>query len=82
MKSALAGVYNTMYPLIAPRELSVVTSEYVESAVFYTDCSLIEGNAGYAILQTGLGGFGFKLSSPAGIFSAELSSTPRKMLDC
>jgi hypothetical protein len=81
MKSALAGVQDTMYPLVAPRELSVVTSEYVESAVFYTDCSLIEGSAEFAIHQTGLGGFGFKLSSPAGIFSAELSSTPRKMLD-
>jgi hypothetical protein len=51
-----------------------VTSEYVESAVFYTDDYLIEGNAGFAIHQTGVGGFGFKLSSPAGVFSAELSA--------
>jgi hypothetical protein len=33
MENALAGVRDTMYPLLAPRELSVVTSEYVESAV-------------------------------------------------
>jgi hypothetical protein len=39
MEGALDGVQDTMYPLVAPRELSVVTSEYVESAVFYTDCS-------------------------------------------
>jgi hypothetical protein len=61
-----------MYLVVAPRELSVVTSEYVESAVFYTDGSLIEGSAGFAIHRTGVGGFGFKLSSPAVVFSAEL----------
>jgi hypothetical protein len=42
MENALTGVQDTMYSLVAPRELSVVTSEYVESAVFYTDGSLIE----------------------------------------
>jgi hypothetical protein len=50
-----------MYPLVAPRELSVVTSEYVESVVFYTDGSIIEGSAGFAIHQAGVGGFGFKI---------------------
>jgi hypothetical protein len=57
-----------------PRELSVVTSEYVEWAVFYTDGSLIEGSTGFAIHRTGVGGFGYKLSIPAGVFSAELSA--------
>jgi hypothetical protein len=46
----------------------------VESAVFYTDGSLVEGSTGFAIHQTGVGGFGFKLSSPAGVYSAELSA--------
>jgi hypothetical protein len=55
------------------RELSVVTSEYVESAVFHTDGSLIGGSAGFTIHQTGVGGFGLKLLSSAGVFSAELS---------
>jgi hypothetical protein len=41
MENALAGVRDTMYPLVAPRELLVVTSGYVESAVFYTDGSFI-----------------------------------------
>jgi hypothetical protein len=92
MENALPGVQDTMYPLVVPRVLSVVTSEYVESAVFYTDGSLIDRSAGFA----GVGGFGFKLSSPAGVFSAEQSAlfmalqhirevihytTPRKMLD-
>jgi hypothetical protein len=70
MENALAGVRNTMYPQVAPRELPFVTSEYVESAVFYTDGSLIEGSAGFAVHRIGVGGFGFKLSSPAGVFSA------------
>jgi hypothetical protein len=48
MANALAGVQDTMYPLVVPRELSVVTSEYVESAVFYTDGSLME-TRGFAI---------------------------------
>jgi hypothetical protein len=53
-----------------------VTSEYeyVESAVFNTDGSLIERSAGFAIHRTGVGGFGFKLSSLAGVLSAELSA--------
>jgi hypothetical protein len=46
IENALAGVQDTMYSLLAPRELSIVTSEYVESAVFYTDGSLIERSAG------------------------------------
>jgi hypothetical protein len=59
---------------VATRELSVVTSKYVESAVFYTDGSLIERSAGFAIHRTRVGEFGFKLSSPAGVFSAKLSA--------
>jgi hypothetical protein len=74
MKNALAGVWDTMYLLVTPRELSVVTSEYVESAVFYTDGSFIEGSVGFAIHRTGKGGCGFKLLSPAGVFSAKLST--------
>jgi hypothetical protein len=37
MENTLSGIQDTMFPLVVPRELSVVTSEYVESAVFYTD---------------------------------------------
>jgi hypothetical protein len=84
MESALAGAQDTMYSLLAPRELSVVTSEYVESAVFYTDGTLIEGSVGFAIHQTGVGGFGFKLSSPAelsALFMALRNIRERKMLD-
>jgi hypothetical protein len=47
MEYALAGVQDTKYPL--------VTSKYVESAVFYTDGSLIERSAGLAIHRTRVG---------------------------
>jgi hypothetical protein len=33
MENALAGVRDMVVPLVAPRDLSVVTSEYLESAV-------------------------------------------------
>jgi hypothetical protein len=69
MENALAGVQDTMYP-----QLSAMTSEYVESPIFYTDGSLIELSAGFAIHQTGVGGFGFKSSSPAGTFSVDQSA--------
>jgi ribonuclease HI len=35
---------------------------------------LTEGSAGFAVHRTGVDGFGFKLSSLAGVFSAELSA--------
>jgi hypothetical protein len=42
--------------------------------VFYADFSLIDGCAGFAFNRTGVGGFGYKISSPAGIFTAELTA--------
>jgi hypothetical protein len=40
---------------------------------FYTDGSFIDGSTGFAFHRTGEGGFGYNISSPAGIFSAELT---------
>jgi hypothetical protein len=61
---------------VAPREreLLTVTSGYGPSCIFYTDGSLIEGCAGFAVQQKGVGGFGYKILGPAGIFSAEFSA--------
>jgi ribonuclease HI len=50
-----------------------VTSGYGASCIFYTDGSLIEGCAGFAVHQMGVSGFGHKIPSPAGVFTAELS---------
>jgi hypothetical protein len=42
--------------------------------VFYTDGSLIDGCAGFVFHRTGEGGFAYKISSPAGILTAELTA--------
>jgi hypothetical protein len=61
---------------MAPRELLTVTltSGYGASCIFYTDGSLIEGCAGFSVHQMGVGGFGHKSLSPAGVSTAELSA--------
>jgi hypothetical protein len=51
-----------------------VTSGYGPSCIFYTDGSLIEGCASFAVHQMGVGGFGHKIQSSAGLFTAELSA--------
>jgi hypothetical protein len=63
-----------MCSVVAPRELLTVTAWYVTSIVFKTDGSLIDGCAGFAIHRTEEDGFGYKLSSPAGVFTAELTA--------
>jgi hypothetical protein len=40
--------------------------------VFYPSGSLIDGCAGFAFHRPGEGGFGYKISGMAGIFTAEL----------
>jgi hypothetical protein len=47
---------------------------YGASCIFYTDGSLIEGCAGFAVHQMGVSGFGHRIVSPAGVFTAELSA--------
>jgi hypothetical protein len=63
----LANVQEAMYSLVAPRELLTVTSGYGASGMFYTDGSLIEGCAGFAVHQMDVGGFGHRILSPAGV---------------
>jgi hypothetical protein len=74
MERALSGVQTSMYSVVAQRELLTVTARYATSMVFYTDGSLIDGCAGFAFHQAGKGGFGYKISSPAAIFTAELTA--------
>jgi hypothetical protein len=74
MEKKLANVQGAMYTLVVPRELLTVTSRYGPSCIFYTDGSLIEGCAGFAVHQMGVGGFGYKIRGPAGVFTAELSA--------
>jgi hypothetical protein len=61
---------------VAPHELLTVTAGYDASCIFYTDGSLIEGCAGFAVHQMGVGGFRHKIPSPDGVFTAQLSALP------
>jgi ribonuclease HI len=74
MEKKLTNVQEAMYSMVAPCELLTVTSGYDPSCIFYTDGVLIEGCAGFAVHQMGVGGFGHKIQSPAGVFTAELSA--------
>jgi hypothetical protein len=49
MVKKLANVQELMYSLVATREPLTVTSGYGASCIFYTDGSLIEGCAGFAV---------------------------------
>jgi hypothetical protein len=71
MERALSGFQTSMYSVVAPRELLPVTARYATSMDFYTDGSSIERCAGFSTHQTEKGGFGYKLLSLAGIFTAE-----------
>jgi hypothetical protein len=70
MEKKLAYVQEAMYSLVAPHKLLTVTSRYGSSCIFYTDGSLIEGCAGFAIHQMGVSGFGYKIQGQAGVFTA------------
>jgi hypothetical protein len=59
-----------MYSVVVPRELLTVIARSAALMVFYTDGSLI----GFAFHWTREGGFGYKIPSPAGIFTAELTA--------
>jgi hypothetical protein len=74
MEAALSGAQTTMCSVVAPRELLTVTASYAASMVFYMDGSLIYACAGFAFHRTGKGGFGYKISSPPGILTPELTS--------
>jgi hypothetical protein len=74
MEKELANIQGAMYSLVAPRKVLTVMSGYDASCILYTDGSLIEGCVGFAVHQMGVGGFGHKIPSPAGVFNADLSA--------
>jgi hypothetical protein len=75
MKKKLANVMQeAIYSLVAPRELLTVASGYGVSSILYTDGSLIESCACFGVHQMSVGGYGHKILSLAGVFTAELSS--------
>jgi hypothetical protein len=75
MELTLSVVQTSMHSFVTPRELLTVNFRYATTMVFYTNGSLIDGYAyaGFAFHWTEGGGFGYKIPSLAGIFTAELS---------
>jgi hypothetical protein len=67
MEVTFSGVQASMYSVVAPGELLTVTTRY-------TGGSLIYRCAGFTFYRTGEGGFGYKRSSPNGMFTAELTA--------
>jgi hypothetical protein len=65
MEKILSGVQVSMY--------MVVPSRYTTSIVLNTDGTLIDGRAGFVIHWTEEGSFGYKISSPTGIFTAKVT---------
>jgi hypothetical protein len=49
MEVALSDVHADMYPIVAPLELSAGIALFSPSNLFYTDDSLIDGVAGFAV---------------------------------
>jgi hypothetical protein len=49
MTDALASVDKSMYPSVASRELAIITSDYATENIFFTDGSMIDDVAGFAV---------------------------------
>jgi hypothetical protein len=49
MTDTIALVDNSMYPSVASKELTIITSDYATENMFYTDGSMIDDVAGYAV---------------------------------
>jgi hypothetical protein len=49
MQVALSGVHADMYPVVAPLELRAGIALFSPSNLFYTDGSLMDGVAGFAV---------------------------------
>jgi hypothetical protein len=63
MEKKLVNVQEAIHSLVMPCDLLTVTSRYGASCIFYTDCSLIEGCAGFNVHQTGVGRLGHKTAA-------------------
>jgi hypothetical protein len=71
---ALSGVHADMYPIVAPLELRTGIALFSPSNLFYTDGSLIDGVAGFAVHHSIDCNIGFRMRGPASVFMAELAA--------
>jgi hypothetical protein len=73
MTVALASVDKSMYSSVASRELATITSDYPTENIFYTDESMINVVAGFAVHNRNFE-TGHQLTKPFSVFSAEISA--------
>jgi hypothetical protein len=73
MTVALASVDESMYPSVVSRELATITSDYPMENIFYTDGSMINDVAGFAVQNRNYE-TGHQLAKPSSVFSAEISA--------
>jgi ribonuclease HI len=62
-----------MYPSVASRELATITKEYPTENIFYTDGSMIDDVAGFAMHNSNYV-TEHQLAKPYSVFSAEISA--------
>jgi ribonuclease HI len=74
MEVALSGFHADMYPIVAPLELRAGIALFSPSNLFYTDSSLINGVAGFAVHHSIDCNIGFRMKALASIFTAELAA--------
>jgi hypothetical protein len=70
---ALASVDKSMYSSVASRELATIKSDYPTENIFYTDESMIDDVAGFAVHNRNFE-TGHQLAKPSSVFSAEISA--------
>jgi hypothetical protein len=74
MEVVLSGVHADMYPIVAPLELRAGIALFSPSNSFYTDGSLMDGVAGFAVHHSIDCIIGFRMREPASVFTAELAA--------
>jgi ribonuclease HI len=70
---ACKSVDKSMYPSVASRELATITSDYSTEHIFYTDGSMIDNVAGFAMHNRNYE-TRHQLVKPFSVFSAEISA--------
>jgi ribonuclease HI len=68
----LQEVTEDFYPIIAPREVTAITTNYPLTHVIYTDGSMIRDQTGFAIHNNSDCKLEQRLQSPSSVFSAEI----------
>jgi hypothetical protein len=74
MEFVNSGVHANMYPIVAPLELRANIALFSPSNLFFTDGSLMDGVAGFAVHHSIDCNVGFPMRGPANIFTVELAA--------